>query len=100
MTKKTLKVTSLNDLLDEPRVQFSYKYDDKYFTIIEKWEGKPERELYWFKKDRCKTQWEQFDWIHQVLTKSWMTDTFNFVKAFHAAVNDWYNINITDKESQ
>ena len=99
MTTKTLKVTSLKDLLDTPRAEFSYKYDDKYFTICETKNGKT-RELYWFEKDSCNTQWEQFDWIHQVLTKTWMTDTFNFVKAFHEAVDDWFDIKITHKEKK
>ena len=81
-------------------VKFSYKHDKKYFTIIEQVGKKPPRELYWFEKDRCQTQWEQFDWIHQVLTKTWMTDTFNFVKAFHEAVDDWFDIKITHKEKK
>ena len=79
--------------------ELSYKYDDKYFTIYETENGKT-RELYWFERERCKTQWEQFDWIHQVLTKSWMTDTFNFVKAFYEAVDDWFDIKITHKEKK
>ena len=78
-------------------VKFSYKHDKKYFTIIEQVGKKPPRELYWFEKDRCQTIEQQYDWIHQVLTKAWMTDEWNFIQSFSKAINDWFDIKIDNR---
>ena len=94
-----MNIETIETITDTDTV-FSYKYDDKYFTIMEKVGDKPVRELYWFEKDRCRTLNQQYDWIHQVLTKSWMTDGWNFIQHFEKAINSWFNITINNKESK
>mgnify|MGYP003655426107 CR=1 FL=1 len=109
--KDTFKIVPLDRLIEkfEMEPELSYKHTKYHFNIYAAKKKKDtdgnivtlkKREVYSFPRNRCRTRWEQFDWIHQVLGKVWMTDTFKFVKSFHEAIEDWFDIKITDKDKE
>jgi hypothetical protein len=98
---KGFKMITMRDILKHERNdKISFGYSSSHFSIYRHPKKTSKKiEIYHFPKHRCISVRQQFDWINQVLGKTWMAGNgYHFCQAFSEAIEDWFDVKIDDKK--